>query len=188
GGRIFENTRAKGGLVTGPSGGVVKAMNGSLVKASEAVILATNSPINRNQLWVHDRQIPMRDYMVALEVPKGNVHFAQLTSLYGIPVRGGFLSDILSRSPGPHYRVRVAQLPTHHLVAGEGGGGAASSYESNKELLLVRGAMHQHGQEQTQLSDGRCRLSPVWVWVVRPSGNWIGGDVSRGFCWGRGRI
>jgi hypothetical protein len=41
---------------------------------SEAVVLATHSPINRNQLWVHDRQIPKRDYSVAIEVrPPGSL-------------------------------------------------------------------------------------------------------------------
>ncbi len=31
-------------------------------------MLATHSPINRNQLWVHDRQLPKRDYTIGLEV------------------------------------------------------------------------------------------------------------------------
>lgn len=33
GGRIYEDSRAKGGLVTGPSGGVVKTMHGPVAKA-----------------------------------------------------------------------------------------------------------------------------------------------------------
>ncbi|GLC34638.1 hypothetical protein PLESTB_001239700 [Pleodorina starrii] len=161
GGRIFELTRAKGGLVTGPSGGVVRTMTGHIAWASEAVILATHSPINRNQLWVHDRQIPKRDYVVAIEVPKGSVvpaHFSQLTTL-AAPGPGGLsallqpLSLLLGGGPGPggRHSVRLAALPLHHLVAGEGGGGAASSYEANKELLLVRGEMHHQGHDEKQL-------------------------------------
>ncbi|EFJ52294.1 hypothetical protein VOLCADRAFT_86574 [Volvox carteri f. nagariensis] len=136
GGRIFEHTRAKGGLVTGPSGGVVKTWQGHIARAREAVVLATHSPINRNQLWVHDRQLPRRDYVVALEVPRGVVppHYSQLITL-GPPASRTFLPARLlplptSFLPPPRSRhtIRLAPMPGHHLVAGEGGGGAASSY------------------------------------------------------------
>lgn len=79
GGQIFEGTRAKAGVpgISGPSDGHVDTMNGPCVTAREAVVLATRSPINRDQLWVHNRQLPRRTYLIALEVPKGSVECAQ---------------------------------------------------------------------------------------------------------------
>ncbi len=56
-------TRAK----AGPSNGKVETMEGPTVIASEAVVLATLMPINRN-LTVQTRQACQRSYVVALEV------------------------------------------------------------------------------------------------------------------------
>jgi glycine/D-amino acid oxidase-like deaminating enzyme/nitrite reductase/ring-hydroxylating ferredoxin subunit len=79
GGQIYEGTRAKAGLpgISGPSDGHVDTMNGPCVIAKDAVVLATHSPINRDQLWVHNRQLPKRTYLIALEVPKGSIECAQ---------------------------------------------------------------------------------------------------------------
>lgn len=72
GGRIFEMTRAK----SGPTNGKVETMEGPTVIASEAVVLATLTPINRN-LAVHTRQECQRSYVVALEIPKDSIKEAQ---------------------------------------------------------------------------------------------------------------
>lgn len=50
-------------------------------------MLATHSPINRNQLWVHDRQLPKGDYTIGLEVRGPDT-----------------LSASLDQSPGPFAR------------------------------------------------------------------------------------
>eukprot|EP00198_Chlamydomonas_reinhardtii_P013515 XP_001702852.1 predicted protein [Chlamydomonas reinhardtii] len=64
GGRIYEHSRAKGG---------------------KAVILATHSPINRNQLWVHDRQLPKRSYTLGIEVHGALHQQGQDEKQYGDP-------------------------------------------------------------------------------------------------------
>ncbi|KXZ45102.1 hypothetical protein GPECTOR_58g551 [Gonium pectorale] len=155
-------------VVSGPSGGVVKTMHGPVGRASLAVVLATHSPINRNQLAIHDRQLPKRVYTVGIQVPEGAVppHFAHMTALPSpagagwpwplfaaaavtAPLVGG-ASGGGRRSPAS---TRLAPLPPHRLVSGEGGGGAGGSYESNKQLLLVRGALHHHGHDEKQYGD-----------------------------------
>ncbi|PNW75862.1 hypothetical protein CHLRE_12g557350v5 [Chlamydomonas reinhardtii] len=171
GGRIYEHSRAKGGKVTGPAGGRVQLLDAPhTATATQAVILATHSPINRNQLWVHDRQLPKRSYTLGIEVPRGSVpdHFRQFVAL--APVHGGglwggvagallppglFASSASARKQ--QVSVRLAPLPAgHHIAQGEGGGGGAAygpSLESNKELLLVHGALHQQGQDEKQYGD-----------------------------------
>ncbi|KAJ9508168.1 hypothetical protein QJQ45_021566, partial [Haematococcus lacustris] len=52
--------------------GKIKAQSGGTIKAKEAVILATFTPINRNQA-IHARMQPWRTYLVALAIPKGSV-------------------------------------------------------------------------------------------------------------------
>ncbi|KAG2430485.1 hypothetical protein HXX76_010008 [Chlamydomonas incerta] len=191
GGRIYENSRAKGGKVTGPAGGRVQLLDAPhTATATQAVVLATHSPINRNQLWVHDRQLPKRSYTLGISVgviergaaaaaawdcwggvgggwvPKGSVpaHFRQFVALApprgGSGVLGALLAAAAAAATGSAQKqqvsVRLAPLPAgHHMVQGEGGGGAASgaSIESNKELLLVHGALHHHGHDEKQYGD-----------------------------------
>ncbi|KAF5830603.1 hypothetical protein DUNSADRAFT_14269 [Dunaliella salina] len=84
GGKVFEGTKARGGIVTGPHQGIVQIMDKSYtVQARDAVVLATHSPINRDQLWVHDRQLPRMSYTIGLEVPKGSVQLGQYFDLQG---------------------------------------------------------------------------------------------------------
>ncbi|GFH13590.1 rieske domain-containing protein, partial [Haematococcus lacustris] len=52
--------------------GKIKAQSGGTIKAKEAVILATFTPINRNQA-IHARMQPWRTYLIALAIPKGSV-------------------------------------------------------------------------------------------------------------------
>ena len=49
--------------------GQVKTKDGHTVVAKDAVVLATNSPINKN-LALHPRQHPGRSYVLGFEVPK----------------------------------------------------------------------------------------------------------------------
>ncbi|KXZ44019.1 hypothetical protein GPECTOR_75g743 [Gonium pectorale] len=168
GGRVFEMTRAKGGVVSGPSGGVVKTMHGPVARASLAVVLATHSPINRNQLAIHDRQLPKRVYTVGIEVPEGAVppHFTHLTALpspagagwpWPLSAAAAATAPLVGGASGGGRRslvtTRLAPLPPHRLVSGEGGGGAGGSYESNKQLLVVRGALQHHGHDEKQYGD-----------------------------------
>lgn len=73
GGKVYEGTAAQ----AGPSNGVVETLDGHQVRSRMGVVLATNSPINRN-LGVHSRQEAQRTYALALEVggyvPHGILH------------------------------------------------------------------------------------------------------------------
>ncbi|GAB4819568.1 hypothetical protein N2152v2_006614 [Parachlorella kessleri] len=63
GGRIYENTKywtTEGDQVATDTGRKIKC---------DAVVLATNSPINHN-LAVHARQLPYRSYAVGIKIPK----------------------------------------------------------------------------------------------------------------------
>ncbi|KAG2431267.1 hypothetical protein HYH02_013400 [Chlamydomonas schloesseri] len=193
GGRIYENSRAKGGKVTGPAGGRVQLLDAPYTAtAIQAVVLATHSPINRNQLWIHDRQLPKRSYTLGIEVPKGSVpaHFRQAVALappHGSGLLGGLAGALLpaglaassASARKQQVSVRLAPLPAgHHIVLGEGGGGAASgaSLESNKELLLVHGALHHQGHDEKQYGDPWGELE-VWARERFPmSGRTL-------FCW-----
>lgn len=70
GGRIYEMTRMTGYDVDGH--GTLVTECGAKVRAREAVVLATNSPTNRN-LGIHARQEAYRTYVVAFRIPKGSV-------------------------------------------------------------------------------------------------------------------
>ncbi|KAG2484472.1 hypothetical protein HYH03_016706 [Edaphochlamys debaryana] len=146
GGQLFESTRAQGGTVTGPSGGVVKTMHGAVARAREAVVLATHSPINRDQLWVHDRQLPKRFYCVGIEVPAAAGVPPYAAQLASMPGPGSGL-------PQPVF-ARLAPLGPHHLAGGsEVTPGAGSAYEANKQLLVVRGALHHAGHDEKQYGE-----------------------------------
>lgn len=72
GGKIFEMSRVK--EVNGQ--GEVITTHGPVIKASQAVILCTHGPINRN-MAIHTRQESSRTYAIGIEVPKGCVQQGQ---------------------------------------------------------------------------------------------------------------
>lgn len=61
-----------------------------------------------------------------------------------------FLNLAKGSGAQPH-SARVTALPSEMLPGPhEGGGGSATSYEANKELLLLRGYLHHHGHDEKQ--------------------------------------
>jgi hypothetical protein len=48
----------------------------------QAVVLATHSPINRDQLWVHNRQLAYKYYLLAIEVTTRASWFIKLNTHY----------------------------------------------------------------------------------------------------------
>jgi len=130
GGVIHEDTRVKGGVITGPSKGVVQTLAGPTVKARDGVVLATNSPINRDQIWVHNRQLPYRSYLIALEVPSGSVRNAHYHDTdapqHSVRVVAGKGKDMLIVQGEPHQHgytpskigdpfARLEQWARHHF-------------------------------------------------------------------------
>lgn len=71
GGRIYEQS-----LVRTPYDDHVEMANGIRARAREAVVLATNSPINRN-LAIHARQEPYRSYVVGLKIRREDIKRAE---------------------------------------------------------------------------------------------------------------
>jgi glycine/D-amino acid oxidase-like deaminating enzyme len=67
GAKIYEQTR-----VMSHDAHDVTTLEGHHVKARDAVVVATNSPIDHN-LAIHARQSADRSYVVGLKIPKGSV-------------------------------------------------------------------------------------------------------------------
>lgn len=74
GGKIYENTH-----VSKLHNDSLETPDGLRINASEAIVLASHSPIHQN-LAIHSRQEPDRTYVVGLEVPEGSVAKAQYWS------------------------------------------------------------------------------------------------------------
>ena len=133
GGRIFTGTHAE--TIEGGKPARIKTSNGHVVTA-EAVVMATNSPVN-DLLAIHTKQAAYMSYVIGAIVPRGSV----ATALYW---------DTMD----PYHYVRIQPLSPV----------ASSSEQSEAEgldVLIVGGEDHKTGQAATH-SDPYARLE-AWA-------------------------
>ncbi len=129
GGRIFTGTHAE--TIQGGKPARVKTAAGRTVTA-EAVVVATNSPVN-DLLAIHTKQAAYMTYAIGAIVPRGAVP----TALYW---------DTLE----PYHYVRIQPLsPEAGLAEPSGSGG--------QDVLIVGGEDHKTGQAEVQ-TDPYARL------------------------------
>jgi len=119
GGRIFTGTKVE--EATGGDTAEVRTADGFVVR-SEAVVIATNTPIN-DRYVIHTKQAPYTTYVVGLMVPAGSVTKALF---WDTAERAGMEKDL---GPVPYHYVRLAQ--------GE---------RTGEEILIVGGEDHKTGQ------------------------------------------
>ncbi|MHB9081106.1 MAG: FAD-dependent oxidoreductase [Pirellulaceae bacterium] len=133
GGRIFTGTHAE--TIEGGKPARIKTSNGHVVTA-EAVVIATNSPVN-DLLAIHTKQAAYMSYVIGAIVPHGSV----ATALYW---------DTLD----PYHYVRIQPLSP-----------VASSPEQSEaeglDVLIVGGEDHKTGQAAIH-SDPYARLE-AWA-------------------------
>lgn len=105
GGRIYTNTHAE----EISDDGIVTA-KGFRVEAGDAVVIASNSPVN-NRYLMHQKQYPYRTYVVAAKVKKNSVK-------PGLWWDTGNHKD--NKELPPYYYTRVQSLDEHHdlLICG----------------------------------------------------------------------
>ncbi|MGM8228985.1 FAD-dependent oxidoreductase [Cellvibrio sp. ARAG 10.3] len=70
GGKIFCGTRASA-ITHNDDGHVVNTQGGNI--SSAAVVVATNTPFNKETMLTHTKQAPYQTYVVGVRVPKGSV-------------------------------------------------------------------------------------------------------------------
>lgn len=112
GGRIYTETHAS--KIEGGEPARIETRGGAVVTA-EAVVVATNTPVN-DRLVIHTKQAAYRTFVIGASVPAGSVHKA----LYW-------------DTPDPYHYVRLQSLPQPH----------PSSPAS--DLLIVGGEDHKTG-------------------------------------------
>ena len=117
GGHLFTKTHAD--EISGGSPATVKA--GQHTVSADAVVVATNSPIN-DLVAIHTKQAPYMTYVIGARVPSGSVHRA----LYWDT---GEISKV--RHPAPYHYLRLQRLED----------------DRRHELLIVGGEDHKSGQE-----------------------------------------
>jgi glycine/D-amino acid oxidase-like deaminating enzyme/nitrite reductase/ring-hydroxylating ferredoxin subunit len=132
GGRIFTQTHARQIRNEKP----LQVHAGHVVSA-EAVIVATNVPIN-NRLALHTKQAPYMTYVIGAEVPPGSVHHA----LYW-------------DTDEPYRYIRV------HPGGLGGRGNSTTSAAPGAELLIVGGEDHKSGQAD----DSQERFGRLEAWA-----------------------
>jgi glycine/D-amino acid oxidase-like deaminating enzyme len=115
GGRIFTQTHAD--QISGGSPGQVKA--GSHVVTADAVVVATNAPVN-DLVVIHTKQAPYMSYVIGARVPRGSVTKA----LYW-------------DTQDPYHYIRL------HSVDG---GGNDTSGRGEHDILILGGEDHKTGQ------------------------------------------
>lgn len=120
GGRIFAQSHAD--KITGGCPARVKV--GPLVVTADAVVVATNSPVN-DVLVIHTKQAPYMTYVIGARVPRGSVAKA----LYW-------------DTQDPYHYVRLQSVSPGASSAVEHHGNGQSEYE----ILIVGGEDHKTGQ------------------------------------------
>ena len=136
GGRLFTGTHAD--EIRGGAPACVRTNRGPTVTAN-AVVLATNSPVN-DLLSISSKQHAYRTYVIGAQVPRGSVTKA----LYW---------DTLD----PYHYVRVQSVGNGQN--GNNGGEGNGSYD----VLIVGGEDHKAGEED----DGDERFAELYRWTRR---------------------
>ena len=129
GGRLFTQTHAD--QIDG--GAPAKIKVGSHVVTADAVVVATNTPIN-DLVAIHTKQAPYMTYVIAARVPRGSVTKA----LYW-------------DTQDPYHYLRLQSLKS-----GNGNGGVR-----DEDLLIVGGEDHKTGQAND--TDQRHARLEVWA-------------------------
>jgi glycine/D-amino acid oxidase-like deaminating enzyme/nitrite reductase/ring-hydroxylating ferredoxin subunit len=129
GGRLFTQTHAD--RIDGGAPAQIKV--GSYIVTADAVVVATNTPIN-DLVAIHTKQAPYMTYVVAARVPRGSITKA----LYW-------------DTQDPYHYIRLQGLQS-------GNGNAISSEE---DLLIVGGEDHKTGQADD--TDKRHARLEVWA-------------------------
>ncbi len=133
GGRIFTGTHAE--TITGGRPARIKTSNGLTVTA-DAVVVATNSPVN-DLMAIHTKQAAYMTYAIGAIVPRGAVP----TALYW---------DTLD----PYHYVRIQPLSPEASIT-------EMSVPEGQDVLIIGGEDHKTGQAETQ-SDPYGRLE-AWA-------------------------
>lgn len=139
GGRIYTGTPVEAvqdGVQDGQPA-QVRTRSGLSVTA-EAVVVATNAPIN-DRVALHTKQAPYLSYVIAAEVPRGSVPRA----LYW-------------DTEDPYHYVRLQTLPDSETT-----GAQTDTSEMDTELLLVGGEDHKTGQAD----DAEARYGRLEAWA-----------------------
>ena len=133
GGRIFTQTHAD--KISGGSSAQVKA--GSYVVTADAVVVATNSPVN-DLLVIHTKQAPYMTYVIGARVPRGSVTKA----LYW-------------DTQDPYHYVRLQSLD------GDDSGDGDTTGLAEHDLLIVGGEDHK----TVQADDSLERYARLEAWA-----------------------
>jgi glycine/D-amino acid oxidase-like deaminating enzyme/nitrite reductase/ring-hydroxylating ferredoxin subunit len=133
GGRIYTDTPVDGVQDGQPA--QVRTRSGFTVTA-EAVVVATNSPIN-DRVALHTKQAPYLSYVIAAEIPQGSIPRA----LYW-------------DTEDPYHYVRLQTVRLQTLEDAKPGTG-------DTELLLVGGEDHKTGQAD----DAEARYGRLEAWA-----------------------
>jgi len=120
GGQIFCDTRATEIKNEGESHVVITS--GGKISAA-AVVVATNTPFNKETMLTHTKQIPYQTYVIGVRVPKGSVPRL-----------------LLWDTGDPYYYVRLAE-DDHQS-------GDQSGDQSDHDILIVGGADHKTGEDK----------------------------------------
>jgi Rieske Fe-S protein len=126
GGQLFANSHVD--HIEGGSPAQVKV--GKHIVSADAVVVATNAPIN-DLVAIHTKQAPYMTYVIGASVPRGSVTRALYWDTGPVSAQG--------RSAAYHY-VRLQSIPRSKT---------ASSDAGSHDLLIVGGEDHKTGQVET---------------------------------------
>jgi glycine/D-amino acid oxidase-like deaminating enzyme/nitrite reductase/ring-hydroxylating ferredoxin subunit len=132
-GRIFTNTHVTD--VKDDSPVIVETQGGFVVNA-QAVVVATNTPIN-DRFTIHTKQAAYRTYVIGVSVPKGSV----IKALFWDTAQEMGLAEKLG--PTPYHYLRLESLTDQN------------------DLLIVGGEDHKTGQA----TDGEARWARLEAWT-----------------------
>jgi glycine/D-amino acid oxidase-like deaminating enzyme/nitrite reductase/ring-hydroxylating ferredoxin subunit len=115
GGRIYTHTHADGIEAGMPA----RVRAGNHTVTADAVVVATNTPIN-DMVAIHTKQAPYMTYVVAAPVPYGSVHRA-----------------LFWDTDDPYHYVRLQVVKRQRV---------GNTYRPEREFLIVGGEDHKTGQ------------------------------------------